>query len=443
MNGNLCQVRRRLRQCPNAAGFMRVREVALFGAPLDTGNRGVEALGLAAVDGVLLAGPGTRIAVFDNGWGVRRPADEFPGADVELVGVRLSRRVHRPESWARVGVSQRLGLSNPIADRLRTADVILDISGGDSFSDVYGLVRFNTVLAPKRAAMRAGRPMVLLPQTYGPYQHGSSRRASANVLTAATMAWARDAESYEVMLDLLGENYDPGRHRQGVDIAFGLRPRDPAERLPTRLRDVLDSPEEGPVVGLNISGLLANDSHSAERFGLALAYREVMARLLERLVDDGARVLIVPHVRGHGGESDMAASRSILDGLPRSVTERVDIVPDSLDARELKWVISHCAWFCGARMHATIAALSTGVPAAAVAYTMKFRGVFATCGAQDHVVEARSTATGDAVERLIQSFEARDQTRDQLRSSHLPVVAASRQQIADSLAACTAESIPR
>ena len=41
------------------------------------------------------------------------------------------------------------------------------------------------------------------------------------------------------------------------------------------------------------------------------------------------------------------------------------------------------------RMHATIAALSSGVPAAIVAYSVKARGVFASVGQQRHVADAR------------------------------------------------------
>ena len=63
--------------------------------------------------------------------------------------------------------------------------------------------------------------------------------------------------------------------------------------------------------------------------------------------------------------------------------------PD-LDASEVKWCISKLDWFVGSRMHATIAALSSGVPCAAIAYSRKFRGVFATLGVA--VMATRSAA---------------------------------------------------
>ena len=44
-------------------------------------------------------------------------------------------------------------------------------------------------------------------------------------------------------------------------------------------------------------------------------------------------------------------------------------------APELKWVISKCRYFIGARTHAVIAAYSTGVPAIALGYSIKSKGI--------------------------------------------------------------------
>ncbi len=419
------------------------RRVAFFGAPLDSGNRGVEALGLATLDGIMSADPTCAVTLFDNGWGVRTLEDEQLSGRVDLCGVRNSRRLHRPESWTRVVASQRLHLPNPVADRIKAADVVMDISGGDSFADVYGPRRLQSVLAAKRAALRAGRPLVLLPQTYGPYIDPSARRAATSVLRRATMAWSRDDDSHAVLLDLLGSEADPTRHRVGVDVAFALTPADPGGRLPRPVRDLLTEDRNVPVVGVNVSGLLV-DGRAAERFGLALDYRRVTEELVTTLLSEGARVVLVPHVRDQGGagESDIRAAQAVLDALPVALAERVLVAPDDLSAREVKWVISRCDWFCGARMHATIAALSTAVPVAAVAYSMKFRGVFATCGVEDLVVEARSVTTDEAVAQLLHGFRSRDSTRRRLDEVNLAVAARARDQLHDALAVA-GTAVPR
>ena len=45
------------------------------------------------------------------------------------------------------------------------------------------------------------------------------------------------------------------------------------------------------------------------------------------------------------------------------------------NAEQLKWIISKCAAFIGARTHATIAAYSTGVPTLVLGYSIKSVGI--------------------------------------------------------------------
>ena len=151
--------------------------LCLAGAPLDTGNRGVEALSRSVLAATAREAPGSTVTVLDNGWGVR-VGPQLEQLRVELSGVRRSRRVYRRESWTNVRLSQHLrGVGNPVARSLLRSDAVLDISGGDSFTDIYGPGRLQTVLAPKLAALRSRRPLVLLPQTYGPFAERTSTLA--------------------------------------------------------------------------------------------------------------------------------------------------------------------------------------------------------------------------------------------------------------------------
>jgi polysaccharide pyruvyl transferase WcaK-like protein len=74
-------------------------------------------------------------------------------------------------------------------------------------------------------------------------------------------------------------------------------------------------------------------------------------------------------------------------------------------------------WFCGTRMHSTIAGLSSGVPTAAIAYSDKTLGVFESCGVENQVIDPRQLQTQAVVERLIESFEGRALTRQVLSTT--------------------------
>lgn len=151
----------------------------LLGASDDTGNLGVSALAYATLTATRRASPAMTATVFDHGWGVRggsvRAADQ--SVEFRRIGLRRSRRIHRRESYWNTRWSARLGgLGNPAAVALREATAVLDISGGDSFTDLYGDHRFAMMVEPKELCLELGTPLVLLPQTYGPF---SSDRSAA------------------------------------------------------------------------------------------------------------------------------------------------------------------------------------------------------------------------------------------------------------------------
>lgn len=399
--------------------------VCLLGAPLDTGNLGVSALGLSTI--AALAARGTRdITVFDHGQGVRHTQVDLPDrppVSLTLHGAWLSRRWHRPEALRRMQLASLSPTTprNPNVAAIDAADAVLDISGGDSFSDIYGRKRFDQVTLPKRITLRRGRPLVLLPQTYGPYRDARNERVAQRIVGGAATAWARDADSFARLGSLLGDAFDPARHRQAVDVAFSLPARRPEEPFADQLDQWIEDDE---VVGVNVSGLLAcGPPQQQAGFGLTADYVAGITRLVERLLTrTSARVLLVPHVLGRHDESDEVACRRLAATIDDP--ERVVVSPGGLGAMETKWVIGRTAWFTGARMHATIAALSSSVPVTGVAYSDKMRGVFDSCGLAHEVVDARNVTTEDFLEALWDGYERRAATRAAL-ATRLPTTVAT------------------
>lgn len=416
----------------------------LFGTPGAEQNLGVQALRLSLLHGFLRRRPDARLVAFDDGFGLR-PAqltlDDGSPATYALAGARNSRRFHRSESYANMRVAARLGgLANPGARAVRGADAVLDVSGGDSFADIYGARRFQTVALPKALALNNGRPLVLLPQTYGPFKDDSIRRAAEVFVRRAEVSWARDVDSYAALLELAGPDADPARFRRGVDMAFSLPTRRPT--APGIADDVEAFCADEPVAGVNVSGLLYNDPGARAHYGLACDYAAVTRRLVDSLLADGARVMLVPHVVGDDDlpESDTGACLELMSRLTPAQRERVHLLPNDRDATQTKWAIARTAWFAGARMHATIAGLSSGVPTHGVAYSMKFAGVFESCGQRERALDARSLGTEEMLACLIEGWRTRDADRDQSALADV-LVSAERQMddIVAAVAACATE----
>jgi polysaccharide pyruvyl transferase WcaK-like protein len=393
--------------------------VALFGAAPDTGNLGVSALCYAILGAFARRSPMTPVVVFDGGRALRRASAVFSGRQHEhwRCGASYSRRFYRRDNLWNMRVCGALGgLGNPGARLVRGARAVLDISGGDSFTDLYGPRVFRAITFPKRMALDWGIPLVLLPQTYGPFASPARRDRARSILLRAEAAWARDPDSYERLRELLGSGFDPRRHRCGVDVAFGLEVREPAAPLPVALTQWLDRGAR-PVVGINVSGLILNQPEAlAGNWRFVADYREILVRLVTRLLREaGARIVFVPHVRPGPGpcarESDVIACQALASSLAGVSSDRITVLTGDHDQSQVKWVLSRLDWVCGTRMHACIAALSSGVPTAAIAYSDKTRGVFGTCGVAEAVVDPRQLTTEAAVAALWATWTARDAYR--------------------------------
>lgn len=405
-------------------------QLCVLGAAGDTSNLGVDALLESTLAGVRLFMPDADVAVFDNGLGVRPGEAIGPAGTLhfERIGIRDSRRVHRPESLINMRVALRVpGVPNVGMRRLQAADAVLDLSGGDSFSDIYGPARFDAITQPKQLVLDAGSPLVLLPQTYGPFSHDRSRRRAAELVAGASMTWARDEHSFDVMRGLLDDSFDDDRHRRSVDVAFGLPALEP-RRLRNDIRALLLG--ASPVFGVNVSGLLANDDASSHRFGLAEPYGHVVEHMLERLLDEtDATVLLVPHVRSDLWvvESDIAACRRLHQRLRSRYPGRIAALENVETAPEVKWVIGQCDSFCGTRMHSAIAALSSETPALALAYSPKTAGVFASCGQDQRVVDLRSAGADAVADQTLALWAERERVRRELEAAIPAVNAAARE----------------
>lgn len=282
---------------------------------------------------------------------------------------------------------------------VRHSDLVLDIGGGDSFSDIYGLKRLTYLLATKALVLGARRPLVLAPQTLGPFRSRAAGALAEALVRAARRTYSRD----ELSVTALRSRRARERVVVTTDVAFAL----PFERRPG---------DGGPLrVGFNPSALLHHGGYSGtNQFGLKLDYPDFVSRLLSALrARDDVRVELVPHV---------VASDPVEDdlGLCRRLALEFDLPdpPVYRDPSAAKSFISGCDFFVGSRMHACIAAVSAGVPTVPLAYSRKFLGLFGSLG-YEHTLEARELDAGAAVAAVLDALARREELeRDAVAAGH-------------------------
>jgi polysaccharide pyruvyl transferase WcaK-like protein len=128
------------------------------------------------------------------------------------------------------------------------------------------------------------------------------------------------------------------------------------------------------------------------------------------------------------------ACQQVYDELKAAADGRLAVLDGLTGPREAKWAIGQLDWFCGTRMHSTIAALSSGVATAALSYSYKTRGVFATCDVADNVIDPRILDTEQTVEALWTKYLERDNCRTLLQQT-VPVARQRAEQQMDEIVA--------
>lgn len=412
------------------------KKILLAGAAPDTGNLGVSALFYSTITGIHERLPDEQLVALDHGAGIRElqmTAQDDTQFCINLCGAKYGKRYYLNEHLTNIYISCKLGGGiNPIAKQILKSAVILDISGGDSFTDLYGERVFKVVAYPKVIAIENKIPLILLPQTYGPYLSADSRKQAEKIVKGSFLAWARDVESFEELKSLLGNYFDESRHFSGVDVAFLLPNFPPKNSLSNTLQNWLTERNK-TVAGINISGLIYNQPDKAySQYGFKADYQQAVYQFIKKLLNESdANIVLIPHVLVNENhyESDMAACKKVLSLFQDSDKRRIEIISDHYNQCEIKWVISQLDWFCGTRMHATIAGLSTGVATAAIAYSLKTRGVFKTCGQELQVIDPRELETQAVVDGLWQCWLQRDKVKFDLQQKLPQVLATAKQQM--------------
>lgn len=411
-------------------GAMGGKKICLMGASTQTNNRGVSALAVSMVKLFSTVYPEAEFT-FLIGSSTSAP-QRIALKDRELliptVGYRFSPKAH-PRNHLLVIVfvalllkfipgrrlKNRIGSSFPLIAKMQQADIIGDIQGGDSFSDIYGLNRFLFSISLPAVALLLGKKLVLLPQTYGPYTGKVARFLTKKVITGATTVFSRDRESFEVIRGILG-----GREREVrfcPDVAFLLDPisvENPAIEPPLISR-------KKPLVGINVNGLMYHGGYTrSNMFGLVVDYKMLIVDMVRQFLDRDATILLVPHTYGADDNinSDPFASRQVMQQFPG---EDIHIVAPKYNQSEIKAIIGCCDFFIGSRMHSCIAALSQGIPAVGIAYSRKFVGVFDSVGMGQMVIDCRSEPAQAILEEVVQLFVRREEHRKNL-VSELPEI---------------------
>jgi colanic acid/amylovoran biosynthesis protein len=231
-------------------------------------------------------------------------------------------------------------------------------------------------------------PLVLAPQTYGPFTRQPYRALAGWAIRKAALVVARDPTSRRVAQEISGRE---------VGLAT-----DVAVRLP-----YTPSAERGGFCAINASGLLWADAEaSGTRFPLGYDYREATRNTIAALIARGERVCLFTHANSTVDPRDDDAAVTDLLAREFPAAERI---ADFAHPSQAKSFVSGAKLVVSARMHACIAAYSTGVPVVPLAYSRKFSGLLGETLGYGEVVDMATTSVEAVVAAVLSVLDRRDE----------------------------------
>jgi len=234
---------------------------------------------------------------------------------------------------------------------MNSMDAFIDVSGY-AFADRFGVDNLDRTVRITRCFRKRGRPVVFLPQMWGPFGDPRVARAMTGLAGNADLLYARDRISLQCLAGLgLAEQ----RFKQAPDISISLPGSNRAVQTPG-----------APFCCLVPNHRMIDRGKWGARHEALLARAALLAR------EQGVEPVLVVH---EDTAEDHRLARSIADSLGHGATVFFDDDPTVLKAFISK---SHC--LIGSRYHAVVAALSQGVPALAMGWAHKYPEVLADFG---------------------------------------------------------------
>ena len=284
---------------------------------------------------------------------------------------------------------------------LKNCDIVINIAGGDGFTDIYGFARllsesYMTVLCGLKR-----KRIIFAPQTIGPFNKWKSKLIAKYVLKKCYYVFARDGISYKTCENLNVKK----KTTEVIDVAFAL---------PYKKENFSSSSLK---VGLNISGLLYNGGYNRNNyFNLSIDYKKLMESLISKLTELNYEVHLISHVTSSTNiiEDDYQACSLLNKDYPNTI-----LAPKFISPIEVKSYIAGMDVFIGARMHSTIAAISSGVPVIPIAYSRKFNGLYNTLDYPYYVDAKNIESEKVALDKIISFINEKNNLLDSVVKSKI------------------------
>lgn len=287
-----------------------------------------------------------------------------------LAGVlfRVARFRFMPSSFTR----------RPLMQAYYDADVVAVIGGGHLFARHRLNIAFLWLWTGLALAVLLRKPLIMLPQSYGPLPGKLQRRMLRWLLQRSALVAAREFRSLQLLAEI-------GLRRPVLllpDLAFTATEAS-FQALATAVPQLAHLDATRPIIGFTLMDWQGQNP----RFQNQYAYEEAVLGLIRHIHDRYAgQIVVFAQCTGPTAAQDdryvarRLASVAALHDVP------VLLIDEVLSPAILKAAYHRMDVLVATRMHSAIFALSNSVPTIVVGYLHKSVGVMELLGLQHHVL---------------------------------------------------------
>ena len=242
-----------------------------------------------------------------------------------------------------------------------SVDLFLSV-GGDNYSFDYTFPAH--IIYQDKLAFKMKKPVVLWGASVGKFDSMPSLVPKLkNHLSKMKVIYVRENISYLYLKEILKLK----NVKYSCDPAFSLN-IESSDKVDYLLKSI----NTKNIIGINLSRLILQRKDKKVNIK-----KEIKKLVFEINKKYKMHVVFVPHVWDelkNYSNDDYQLLKKIFKACVRE-NLNVSLAPIEINACQIKYLLSHFKIFIGARMHSTIAALSSNIPTISISYSIKSKGI--------------------------------------------------------------------
>jgi len=286
------------------------------------------------------------------------------------------------------------GLSPVISNargRYMELDGVIDVSGF-ALGDDWGINNAQYYHYHNSIFESFGKPIVFLPQAWGPFTNKSMRQLCAAAINLSDYTYARDKRSYKYISELEGVN----RQNIGLapDIAYQFEGASTSQAMNVLEQNGIVS-ESGQMVGImpNMQVYVRTEGTGPEN-----KYVQLLIGIAKYFLNKkNFSVVLIPHQVQPVENPDAPDDRFLCDLIKTALgnAHNIVVLRDYYSSEILKAVIGQMDLVIGSRYHGIIAAISQMIPTVVLGWSHKYFELLSDVGIEQYIADYKNLNTDD------------------------------------------------